>query len=72
MRVPVGMSVVCGAGGRSGRTFSFTGVQSNNYWSSSTDATNPTNAWNANLNNGNVNTNDKTNTNLVWPVRGGA
>ena len=47
--------------GRSGRTLrALPGVQSNNYWSSSTNASNPNNAWNANLNN-----------NYVWPVRGG-
>ena len=49
----------------------FSGVQSNNYWSSTTNATNPNNAWNVNLNNGNTNNNNKTNTNFVWPVRGG-
>jgi len=47
------------------------GVQSNNYWSSTTYADNPTNAWNVNLNDGNVNANNKTNDNYVWPVRGG-
>jgi len=46
-------------------------VQSSNYWSGSTNASNPSNAWNVNMNNGNVNNNDKTNTNYVWPVRGG-
>ena len=35
------------------------------------NASNATNAWNVNLNNGNVNANNKTNTNYVWPVRGG-
>ena len=61
-----------GPGGKSGRTSSaFSGVQSNNYWSSTTNANNPDNAWNVNLNNGNVNNNNKTNTNYVWPVRGG-
>ena len=60
------------SGGRSGRTSSaFSGVQSNNDWSSTTNVNNPNNAWNVNLNNGNVNNNDKTNTNYVWPVRGG-
>ena len=49
----------------------FTGVQSNNYWSSTTNANNTSNAWNVNLNNGNVNNNNKTNSNYVWPVRGG-
>jgi len=47
-------------------------VQSNNYWSATTYAGNPNNAWNANLNNGNANANNKTNNNYVWPVRGGA
>ena len=41
------------------------------YWSSSTNATNPTNAWNVNFNNGNVNVNNKSNTNHVRAVRGG-
>jgi hypothetical protein len=50
----------------------FAGVQSNNDWSSTTNASNPNNAWNVNLNDGNVNANDKTNNNYVWPVRGGA
>lgn len=39
-------------------------VQSNNYWSSTTYADNTNNAWNVNMNNGNVNNN-----NYVWPVR---
>ena len=56
----------------SGRTYaSFAGVQSSNYWSSSTNADNSDNAWNVNFNNGNVNNDDKTNDNYVWPVRGG-
>ena len=46
-------------------------VQANNYWSSSTYANNTTNAWNVNMNDGNVNGNNKTNTNYVWPVRAG-
>ncbi|MEO5346680.1 MAG: DUF1566 domain-containing protein [Magnetococcus sp. YQC-9] len=49
----------------------FSGVQTNNYWSSTTNADNTDNAWIVNLNNGNVNNNDKTNNNYVWPVRGG-
>ncbi len=62
-----------GAGGRSGRiSASFAGVASDNYWSSTTNEDNPNNAWNANLDNGNVNNNDKDNTLRVWPVRGGA
>ncbi|MBI5180833.1 MAG: hypothetical protein HZA05_05475 [Nitrospirae bacterium] len=46
-------------------------VQANNYWSSSTYANNTTNGWNVNMNDGNVNANNKTNTNYVWPVRAG-
>jgi len=48
------------------------GVQSNNYWSSTTNENNPNNAWNANLNNGNINNDNKNNNNFVWPVRSGA
>jgi RNA-directed DNA polymerase len=44
-------------------------VQSNNYWSSTEYADNPNNAWNVNMNNGNVNDNNKDNNNYVWPVR---
>jgi hypothetical protein len=43
-----------------------------NYWSSTTNANNPNNAWNVNFNNGNVNNNNKTNNNFVLPVRGGS
>ena len=75
---PLGASVPGGPGarvaraGRSGRiSVSRAGVQSDNYWSSSTNADNTDNAWNVNLNNGNVNNDNKTNTNYVWPVRGG-
>jgi hypothetical protein len=50
----------------------FSGVQSTNYWSSTTNADNPDNAWNVNLNDGNTDDDNKDNTNLVWPVRGGA
>jgi len=61
------------AGGKSGRNFCVVnGVASDSYWSSTTNETNPNNAWNANLDNGNVNNNDKDNTLRVWPVRGGA
>jgi len=41
------------------------------YWSSTTYANNPNNAWNVNFNNGNVNNNDKNNNNYVRCVRGG-
>jgi len=44
---------------------------SSNYWSSTSNANNPTNAWNVNFNNGNVNNNDKSNNNFVRAVRGG-
>lgn len=46
-------------------------VQANNYWSSTTNANNTDNAWNVNMYNGNVNANNKTNNNYVWPVRAG-
>ena len=46
-------------------------VNSSNYWSSTTNANNPNNAWNVNFNNGNVNNNNKNNNNYVRCVRGG-
>ncbi len=53
--------------GQSGQTI----VQSANYWSATTNANNPTNAWNVNFNNGNVNNNKKDNdNNHAWCVRG--
>ena len=42
---------------------------SSNYWSSTTNASNTSNAWNVNFNNGNDNANNKTNTNFVRCVR---
>jgi len=42
-----------------------------NYWSSTTNANNPNNAWNVNFNNGNVNNNNKNNDNHVRAIRGG-
>jgi len=45
-------------------------VQSNNYWSSTTNAKNTDNAWNVNMNNGSVYNYNKTNNKYVWPVRG--
>ncbi|MBX3027856.1 DUF1566 domain-containing protein [bacterium] len=47
-------------------------TQSNNYWSSTTYQNNPTNAWNVNFNDGNVNANNKSNTFYVRAVRGGS
>lgn len=43
-----------------------------NYWSSSTYANNPQNAWNVNFNDGNTNANNKNNNNYVRAVRGGS
>jgi hypothetical protein len=50
---------------------SFTGVQSANYWSSTTAPSAPANAWFADLNDGSVVLTSKTNGGYVWPVRGG-
>ncbi len=44
-------------------------IESNNYWSSTTYESNPNNAWNVNMDNGNVNNDNKDNNNYVWPVR---
>ena len=44
-------------------------VVSNNYWSSTSIASNPDNAWNVNFNNGNDNGNNKDNSNYVRCVR---
>lgn len=44
-------------------------LTSSNYWSSTTNASNATNAWNVNFNNGNDNWNNKTDTNYVRCVR---
>ena len=49
----------------------FTGVQSSWYWSSTTVADLPDIAWYVNLYDGYRYLDDKTNTNYVWPVRGG-
>ena len=49
----------------------FTGVQSNYYWSSTTNASDTGNAWCVDLNGGCVVASDKTNNYYVWPVRGG-
>ena len=51
---------------------SFTGVQSLYYWSSTTDAANPTTAaWYVNLASGDAYSGTKVNSASVWPVRGG-
>ncbi|MEO5333589.1 MAG: DUF1566 domain-containing protein [Magnetococcus sp. YQC-5] len=49
----------------------FVGAQSDYYWSSTTYASSTSYAWFVNLYNGYVDINAKTNTNYVWPVRGG-
>ncbi len=46
-------------------------IAASNYWSSTSNANNPDNAWNVNFNNGNVNAKNKSNTNHVRAVRGG-
>ena len=56
---------------RSSSMRAFTGVQSNYYWSSTTNAGNTTDAWRVNLYYGYVNYGYKTSTYYVWPVRGG-
>ena len=42
-----------------------------NYWSSTTNAGNSSNAWNVNFNDGNVNNDNKSNSLRVRAVRGG-
>lgn len=49
----------------------FTGVQPTHYWSSTTHAFSWSLAWNVNLNDGYVDIDSKTDTDYVWPVRGG-
>jgi hypothetical protein len=49
----------------------FSGVQTNNYWSSTTTAGGTTGAWGVYLNGGGVGSYDEANTYYVWPVRGG-
>ncbi len=50
----------------------FTGVQSNNfYWSSTTHAVNTTYAWLVFFNYGHVGSNVKASSYYVWPIRGG-
>ena len=54
-----------------GQPRAFMGVQSDDYWSSTTYASSPSDAWYANLYGGYMDVNVKTNYNYVWPVRGG-
>jgi hypothetical protein len=49
----------------------FSGVQTDNYWSSTTDVGGATGAWCVDLDSGYVSTDGKANTFYVWPVRGG-
>jgi len=51
--------------------YPFTGVQSNYYWSSTSGASGPGDAWCVYLNYGYVNLNNKSGFNYVWPVRDG-
>ncbi len=44
---------------------------SSNYWSATSNANNPDNAWNVNFNNGNVNNDNKSNPKHVRAVRSG-
>ena len=43
----------------------------NKYWPATTNVENSTNAWNVTSNNGNVNNDNKINSNHAWCVRGG-
>lgn len=49
----------------------FTDVQANNYWSSSSDASDATNAWIVNMSDGSAFAFFKPNSRYVWPVRAG-
>ena len=49
----------------------FSGVQTGAYWSSTTFAVDPSDAWNVYFDDGFVVTNGKASTMVVWPVRGG-
>lgn len=49
----------------------FSGVQSSDYWSSTSKALDTNNAWYVGLSIGDVDVVSKTNTNYVWPLRGG-
>jgi hypothetical protein len=47
-------------------------TRSNNYWSSTTNQNNPSNAWIVNFNNANTNNDNKTNSYSVRAVRAGS
>ena len=49
----------------------FINVQSSSYWSSSTYAYYTLNAWNVDMDYGDVDGNSKSSNHYVWPVRGG-
>jgi hypothetical protein len=49
----------------------FTGVQTGDYWSSTTYAVSTTDAWNVSMNSGHVQPLSKSVTTYVWAVRGG-
>ncbi|MBF8274898.1 MAG: caspase family protein [Magnetococcales bacterium] len=53
------------------KSSAFSGVQTNYYWSSSTNASNTSNAWYVYLGNGYVSNAVKAYSPYVWPVRGG-
>jgi hypothetical protein len=52
-------------------TSSFTNVQSYYYWSSTTDTTDTTKAWDVYLMSGVMTDDDKATGSFIWPVRGG-
>jgi hypothetical protein len=50
----------------------FTGIQAVYYWSSSTSADNPLDAWGTNMGDGDIDGDDKIYSHHAWPVRSGA
>jgi hypothetical protein len=65
------LSNAAGTGQCTATDCAFSGVQSSNYWSSTTDAVNPDLAWDVYLVDGFTDDGFKVSTSLVWPVRGG-
>jgi hypothetical protein len=51
--------------------FGFTGIQTVYYWSSSTSADNPLDAWGTNMGDGDIDGDDKIYSHHAWPVRSG-